>query len=187
MSETTYSFRNSALEKEETVYRLTDRGLELVYPTYTHPIAFSEIKEIRLYHDPTRFAMTKYQCDITLHYGTVFTLKSVHYRGFADFEDRGAAYAAFIRTLHDRLKTFPGIVYHSGNRPGCFAGNLAILIGTVLLVGSVLFFLGAPGTLGGLFKFLVVVVMVYFSIQYLRKNKPATYSPDHLPEKVLPM
>lgn len=186
MSATSYSFRNSAFEKAETSYRLTDAGLEISKLGYSTSIPYSEIKKVQLYHDPTRFAMDKYQCDLTLGNGAVFTLKSVHYRGLGDFEDRGPAYTAFIRGLHERLKNFPGIVYHSGNQPGCFAGNLVVLIATVLLVTFALLYMGSSTTTGILIKLSVVVVMLIFSISYMKKNKPASYSPDHLPEKLLP-
>ncbi|TFV95798.1 SdpI family protein [Algoriphagus kandeliae] len=186
MSSNSYSFRNSALEKGENVYSLTDAGLEISTQGYKDTIPYSEIKKVRLYHDPTRFAMDKYQCDLTLSNGAVFTLKSVHYRGFGDFENRGSAYSAFLRQLHERLKNFPGIIYHSGNNPGCFAGNLLIIIGTVIMVSLALLYMGSSSTIGILIKLGVVVVMLIFSIGYMRKNKPATYSPDHLPEKLLP-
>lgn len=183
---TTYAFRSSALDKGETTFQLSDAALEIVRPESSSVIAFSEIKKVRLYHDPTRFAMNKYQCDLTLQNGATIVLKSVHYRGIADFEDRGTAYSAFIRELHERLKNFPGITFHSGNQPGCFAGNMVILIGTIILVAAALFYMGAPTTLGGIFKLMVVGVLAMFSVRYMKKNKPAHYSPDQIPDRVLP-
>lgn len=181
-----YAFRSSALEKGETTFRLTETTLEMNRPGFHSAVPYSEISKVRLYHDPSRFAMNKYQCEITLRTSATLILKSVHYRGIADFEDRGQLYSDFIREFHQRLTDYPDVTYHSGNNPGCFAGNLIITVGSIILLIVVFMYMGAPTTFGSIFKLLVVGVMSIYTIQYLRKNKPATYSPDQIPERILP-
>lgn len=184
----TYAFRASALEKGETTYHLRDTGLEVVPPDSAsgYVIPYEHIQKVRLYYDPSRFATNKYHCDLHLIIGSQITLKSVHYRGLANFEDRGEVYSAFVRSLHQRLASIPLIQYHSGNKSGCFAGNVAIMIVAIVGVLVALLMLGGPTHAVGFLHLIVFVVLIFWSVQYIRRNKPRTYTPTSIPSDVLP-
>jgi hypothetical protein len=173
------------LEKEKT-FELTPEGLVIHQGDRADEAQYSQIKSVRLYFDPSRFATNKYQCDITLKNGAKILIKSVHYRGPADFEDRGASYQSFLEMLHSHLSSVDGIVFLAGNNPGCFSINVFIIVLTVLLVGIALFTFGSAMGVGIFIRLILLAGLLYLGIKYLKRNRPQEYMPEELPIEVLP-
>lgn len=181
----TYSFRPSALEKEKTL-KLSETALIIHQGDKTDEAAFAKIKSVRLYFDPSRYATNKFHCDITLKNGAAILIKSIHYVAPTNFEDRGTSYKSFILELHDLLAKQEGISYSTGNKPGCFSLYLLIIVLTVVLVGIALFSFGSSIGAWTIIRLIFLIGLLYWGIVYLRRNKPQAYTPDNIPDKVLP-
>ncbi|MEQ8712392.1 MAG: hypothetical protein RIC80_05215 [Cyclobacteriaceae bacterium] len=181
----TYTFRPSALEKEKTL-ELTQEHLMIHQGQRTDDAPYASIKSVRLYYDPSRFATNKYQCEITLKNHATVLIKSVHYAGPTNFEDRASDYRAFITELHEHLAPLSDITFLAGNKPGCFSLNVLMIIATVVFVVIALFSFGSAIGLAIIFRLILFAGLLYWGIKYLKRNKPKTYNPDNLPSSVLP-
>ncbi|MFY0650532.1 MAG: hypothetical protein JXQ96_00795 [Cyclobacteriaceae bacterium] len=182
-----YSFRKSAFDKDKT-YELTQTSISITdHEGRTTDTPYSDIETVNL-----QFVSTKnnsfYQCELKLKNGSKILLKSQHYKGIANFEDRKEEYSLYISGLHKILNASKlDIKYKKGISPVAYFLSMAIFILTgflfpiiaiVMLIGGQLLF-----GLAGLF---VGIMLILKMLKYAKKNKPGTYSPDDLPESLLP-
>lgn len=182
-----YNYRKSALEKEKT-YELTKDGIEVTELNKPSTItAYEEITEVNLSYAPTKYA-TVYQCSVKADRSHGFLLKSHHFAGLADFEDRSTEYVSFVKGLHKILHVkAPGAKFRKGIKPAAYVFSM-IMFGIAGLVFPLMTILalffgnyisGGIGVIACLFLFLKMR-------SYMKKNKPGTYSPQELPESLLP-
>ena len=182
-----YSFRKSAFEKEKS-YELTESGIQIIDHDGTQStIFYDDIQEVNPSYMATK-NNSFYQCILKLRSGEKVLIKSQHYRGIADFEDRSADYAAFIVGLHKVLTAAgQGIVYKKGIGKVAYFFSMLIFI-----VASILFPLSAIGMLVtgnlpfGAIALILSIFLIMRMIKYSKKNKPGHYTPDDIPKALLP-
>jgi hypothetical protein len=111
-----------------------------------------------------------------------------HYAGVADFEDRAATYAPFVRALIARVATAnPVARFRSGGTLAGYWAQHLFLLAMVALLVFVLSEVGvAPLSESSWAKFAVIVGFVPLMIVYSRKNWPRRFTPDAIPRDVLP-
>ncbi len=180
-----YSFRPSALEKEKT-FTLKEEQFTIIQNERVDTVKYADIKSIRLYYDPSQYADNKYHCDITLKNGANTLIKSVHYLGPTEFEDRGEAYTKFVKALHVCLTDYDKITFTSGNKAGCFSLNIIITVMSAILVGWALSYFAEATDLEMIIDTIIFIGLVYAGVKYLKKNRPKAYSPTDIPPEVLP-
>ena len=182
-----YAFRKSAFEKEKT-YVLTKDGIEVSDPDGPKTVyKYADIEQVN-----TSFAASKnnsfYQCRLKLTNGLSLSLKSQHYRGIADFEDRDEAYSTFVTRLHKLLAVSnPHVVYKKGiGMIGYIASMLVFTIAGLLLpIGSIAALI-TGSILYGVIGVIASILLILRMVKYTRKNKPGKYSPDNIPKTLLP-
>jgi hypothetical protein len=149
---------------------------------------FTDIAEIRLAFEPTRFDSQRHRCDITMRDGARVTIWSTHYVSVGEFEDRGETYAALARALIARVAAAnPSAVFRAGKSPFTFWRQLVVLliafsalIYMIMLVGSAAF----SGLV--IVKLIIVAAFVPLLLRYIHKNRSGRFRPDAIPEDVLP-
>lgn len=182
-----YAFRKSAFEKEKT-YALIKEGIEVT----DHEGSKTLWKYLDIVQVKTSYGASKnnsfYQCVLKMANGTSLLLKSQHYRGIADFEDRNETYSAFVQGLHKLLALAnPHVEYKKGiGLIGYIASMIIFIVAGLFLpifsIGALIagsLFYGIVGILASLFLILKMVT-------YSKKNKPGKYAPDNIPAKLLP-
>jgi hypothetical protein len=120
--------------------------------------------------------------------GAAETIRSTHYRGFADFEDRSATYVPFVRGLAARVAAAnPGCRFLAGKRPLVYWAEHIFLLAMILLLVLVLGLVGEVGlsTLVWI-KLSIIVAFVPIMILYTRKNWPRRLDPAAIEDDVLP-
>jgi len=141
----------------------------------------------------TSFASSKnnafYQCELKMRNGSLLLLKSQHYRGLADFEDRNKTYSEFVIGLHKLLALAnPEVVYKKGVRFMSYVISMLIFAITGILFP--IFSIGALITgnlLYGIIGFIGSIFLILKMVKYAKKNKPGTYDPDDIPRGLLPV
>jgi hypothetical protein len=154
--------------------------------TLRHP--FREISQIRLWFDPTRFDSVRCRCEVKPAKGERLRFPSTSYVSIGDFEDRGAAYARFVRALVARVAAAnPAAQFHAGKRPLAYYAEHAFLLSAFLLLGFVLATIG-EFALSGLVmtKLAIIAFYVPIAIAYTRRNWPRRFSAAAIPTEVLP-
>lgn len=181
----TYSFRASAIEKERTL-TLEDSSLVIQQGERTESVAYRDIKSIRLFYDPDRFNLNKYICEITDKKGGTTQVKSVHFKSVGNFEDRSEAYKDFLLALHEKLIPLDQVAFLAGNKPGCFAGNIVIMVVSITGVGMALWYMGSAVGAHILLRLVIFMVLLFWGLRYMRKNRPKNYDPRNIPEQIIP-
>lgn len=182
-----YSFRKSAFEKEKS-YELTKEGIKVV----DHEGKESLVEYTAILRVNPAFVSTKsnsfYQCTLKLKNGESVLLKSQHYVGLANFEDRNEPYVNFVKGLHKILSTAnPDIEYKKGiGRIAYLASMLLFVIaGIAFPIVAIAMLIGGKWLYGGI-ALVSSVLLIFRMVNYSKRNKPGTYMPDAMPDTLLP-
>ena len=114
--------------------------------------------------------------------------KSQHFAGIANFEDRNADYAKFISGLHEILNASGlNIKYKKGiSSLGYFASMAVFIIAGILFpIVSIGMLIGGQILFGALGVFVSIMLLLRMK-KYMKKNKPGDYTPDQLPQMLIP-
>jgi hypothetical protein len=187
-----YVARANVLE-HEAIWRLTSDALELqggpaAGSDAVMRLPYRDIASVRLSYAPSRVDSVRYRCDLTMRSGRRLAILSTHYAGVADFEDRAATYAPFVRALIARVAAAnPSARFRSGKNPVAYWAEHLFLLAMVALLVFVLSVTGfAPLSESSWAKFAVIIGFIPLLIVYTRKNWPRSFKPDAIPEDVLP-
>jgi hypothetical protein len=188
----TYVARANVLE-HEAIWRLTSDALELqggptAGPDVVMRFPYRDIVGVRLSYAPSRVDSARYRCDLTMRSGRTIAMLSTHYAGIADFEDRAATYAPFVRTLIAKVAAAnPSARFRSGKNPITYWAEHLFLLAMVALL---IFVLSITGTMplsdSSWAKLFIIIGFIPLLIVYTRKNWPNRFKPDAIPSDVLP-
>ena len=188
----TYIARANALEYE-AIWRLGPDGLELqggptAGPDVVLRFPYRDIVGVRLSYAPSRVDSARYRCDLRMRSGQQLAMLSTHYAGIADFEDRAATYAPFVRALIARVAAAnPSARFRSGKNPVTYWVEHLFLLAMVVLLVFVLSMTGfAPLSESSWAKLGIVLGSIPLLLVYTRKNWPSRFMPDTIPKDVLP-
>jgi hypothetical protein len=189
----TYVARANVLE-HEAIWRLTPDTLELqggptAGPDVVMRFPYRDIVGVRLSYAPSRVDSARYRCDLTMRSGGKIAILSTHYAGLADFEDRAATYAPFVRALIGKVAAAnPSARFRSGKNPIVYWAEHLFLLAMVALLVFVLSVTGfAPLSESSWAKFVIILGFVPLLVVYTRKNWPRGFKPDAIPKDVLPI
>ena len=188
----TYVARANVLE-HEAIWRLTSDALELqggptAGPDVVMRFPYRDIVGVRLSYAPSRVDSARYRCDLTMRSGGTIAMLSTNYAGIADFEDRAATYAPFVRTLIAKVAAAnPSARFRSGKNPITYWAEHLFLLAMVALL---IFVLSITGTMplsdSSWAKLFIIIGFIPLLIVYTRKNWPNRFKPDAIPSDVLP-
>ena len=177
MPNLTYQVRRSVAANTEE-YTLTDAAI--LWPAGTAPLA--QIKSVRIYSTPGMWmlgagkvaAETRY-CVITLDSGDAILFTNQHYLSFGNFEDRSPAFYQFVSALIASVRTAnPAAQILSGMPPALWwfwfltFGLLVFVLILCILLGLLGLSLQHKNSLATSLVFLVLAVMLYGPISFLR-------------------
>ncbi len=152
----------------------------------TLPLA--DIAALRLTWRPGQLMKASHHLEITARDGLRLEVGSVSRVSIAGVRDQGPEYAAFVRALHGALAA-------AGARPRCLAGfapwrwwsMVALAAVSVTAALAVVLRAGEETRWSALlfFGFLFALVAVP-ALTAIVRNRPDTYAPDRIPERLLP-
>ena len=168
--------------------RLTPTGLEWSTGGEARSAAYGEIVSIRLAVGSLPQSGSFGICTVTFRSGMVLTAVGITSLGRPSPEKAGI-YAAFIRDLHARLAADDRarIQFLAGNTQGRQRVQLGIMIvAAAFFVAMPIVLLIITGDVRSLAVLLFGVFFVGPPLKTFRRNASRTYSPDALPEDLLP-
>jgi hypothetical protein len=187
-----YVARANALEYE-AIWRLGPDALELqggptAGPDVVMRFPYRDIVGVRLSYAPSRVDSARYRCDLRMRSGQQLAILSTHYAGIADFEDRAATYAPFVRALIARVAAAnPSASFRSGKNPVTYWLEHLFLLAMVVVLVFVLSMTGFGYISESSWaKLFIVLCSIPLLIAYTRKNWPGRFKPDAIPKDVLP-
>jgi hypothetical protein len=143
---------------------------------------------VRLSYVPPRVDSARYRCDLTMRSGGKIAILSTHYAGLADFEDRAATYAPFVRALIAKVAAAnPSTRFRSGKNPIVYSAEYLFLLAMVALLVYVLSMTGyMPLSDSSWAKLFIIIGFIPLLVVYTRKNWPRGFTADAIPQDVLP-
>lgn len=183
-----YRFRAHAFVKDRTFLLTPDA---LVWGEDDAPVDgvfYDDIAEVRVTYAPTRVARNRYRTQVIFKQGGMVELFNTHYAGFADFEERNAAYSAFVTALHRRLaERSATVVYRKGSSPAAYVGNLVLTFGSFAMIALAFVLLFNFGIVWlAVVKLGIILFFVPTLIRHLRRSRPQDYDPRAIPEDAMP-
>ena len=187
-----YIARANLLE-HEAIWRLGPDALELqggptAGPDVVLRFPYRDIVGVRLSYGPSRVDLGRYRCDLRMRSGQQLAIVSTHYAGIADFENRAATYAPFVRALIARIAAAnPSARFRSGENPVAYWADHLFLLAMVAMLVFLLSITGFAYVVDSAWvKLFIIIFFIPLLIAYTRKNWPRNFRPDAIPKDVLP-
>jgi hypothetical protein len=185
--ELTYAYKPS-LMGAPFEFRLTESALEWRKGNYADRVPYDRIRRVRLSFRPVTMQTHRFQAEIWPAAGPKLIVASSSWRSMVEQERHDATYGPFLAALHQRIAAH-------GGRPSLEAGMPVLMFWVALLVfGAACFALAGltvralqigelPGAaiVGGF-----LALFLWQVGTFLRRNRPATYRLEELPEQVMP-
>jgi hypothetical protein len=182
-----YAFKPRMLAAE-VAFRLGPDSLEWFVGGRPGRVAYPMIGRIRLGFRLTNFMGRRYTAEIFPRSGGRMDISSYSARGIVDNANQGAAYRAFISELHRRIAKAHGECrFEAGMAAWRFWPSAAV---TVAMAAGLVYVLWrgilSDQIVTGLLVLVVGVIFLWQMGKTVLANRPRSYSPDAIPEDVLP-
>ena len=182
-----YSVRHDILSRERT-FRLdggvlsVHEGSDMVVSLPLERVTAVRLKYYASQHRPEYYTATVF------HRGGSVLIISSSYTRLGEFEDRGEQYAAFIRALHDGLLPYAQTIrFLGGISMQLYLLYIGIMLLSIVFLGWILFFFPAEYVTDLVWvKIALVLMLLWMSVRFMRKNKPIRYLPADIPSSLLP-
>jgi hypothetical protein len=186
-AQTQYAYKASLIGSAHQ-FELTDKGLSWKVSGRSGVWAYGDIAAISLSFRPTSMQAHRFRADIRHKSGARLKILSTNWQTVSLMTPQDGGYRAFITQLHARMAA-------AGSKTKLTAGLstpvyvAALIFVALLAVAMVGLFIRALTTgehAGALF---LVGFALLFNWQiggFVRRNRPLTYTFDHLPDALLP-
>lgn len=154
----------------------------------TKKMAYGEVKELRLLHDPARAAPNRFRCDLNSVAGHRVTLMSKSFVTPGVYEDRASGYVPFVRELIQRVgAAAPHCKFYAGQTPWSFYGGHALaLIGVLIIAHLAARFGGLPPNAMLILKGVMVGAYAVLALRTAQRRRPRSFTPQNIPADMLP-
>jgi hypothetical protein len=166
---------------------LSDETLRWVYDGRLRERGFDDLREVRLQSAHVRGRGDAGLCLLTFNSGSLLTVQSSNASGLTD-DERASVYRDFIRDLHKRLAS-----HASSSRIAFQTGDARRPLSVIISIVAIIFFGALPL---GLFLFKpgwdtfgvlgAGAAFVWPLWKTMQRNEPRSYSPQDVPEELLP-
>jgi hypothetical protein len=182
-----YAFKASLIGSAHQ-FELTDKGLAWKVPGRSGVWAYGDIVGIRLSYRPTSMQAHRFRADIWNRDGGRIRIVSTNWQTVSLMTPQDNGYRAFITELHARMAAARSTAKLTGGlSSGLYAAALVfVALLAIAMVGLLVRALMTDEYAGVLF---LVGFALLFNWQiggFVRRNRPITYTFEHLPEALLP-
>jgi hypothetical protein len=169
-------------------FRLEDDGLYWDLGRHQGRMKYSDIRRVRLSFRPVTLQNYRFIAEIWSEGIPKLQMASTSVRNIVEQERHDAAYAAFVRALHQRIAAAGATpLLYAGSTPWIYWPGFAVFAGLALLLPYMLGKALLAGSWAG--AAVVAALLAAFAWQIgslFWRNRPATYSIDAIPNRVLP-
>ena len=182
-----YAYKASLMGSAH-LFELTDRGLSWKISGRSGIWAYRDITSVSLSFRPTSMQAHRFRADIRHKDGGRIRIVSTNWQTVSLMTPQDNGYRAFITELHARMAKAGSTAKLMGGLPRGLYGAALVFV-ALLAIAMVGLFVRAIATgeyAGALF---LVAFALLFNWQiggFVRRNRPMTYTFDHLPEALLP-
>ncbi len=182
-----YTFKASLVGSAHQ-FELTDEGLSWKISGRSGVWAYRDISAVRMSYRPSSMQAHRFRTDIWHKGGGRIRIVSTNWQTVSLMTPQDNGYRAFIEGLHARMAAAASKASLTGGLPsGVYAAALAFVgLVAVSMVGLFVRAVATGEHAGALF---LVGFALLFNWQiggFMRRNRPISYTFDHLPQALLP-
>ena len=170
-------------------FQLSKDALDWAVGARSGRVSYPMIKHIRLGYKPTNMGTGRFIAEIWPINAPKLTMNSVSARTLVDTQDLSQEYSNFLRELHRRIVAAKGECVFEAGMPvwrwwpsailGVIASAAVIYIVFKSLIGAQFMIAGLIGFIGIWFMWQIWNIVM--------RNRPRFYSPEAIPDDVLPV
>ncbi len=184
---TSYAYKASLIGAAHR-FELTEQGLSWHIGGRSGLWPYDEISAIRLSFRPVSMQQHRFRADVSHSNGRRIAILSTSWQTAALMAPQDNGFRAFIVELHARLaKADSRAVLTAGLSRTVYAATLALLAAlTVAMAGLLIRALVIGEVAGALFILGFAALFAWQVGGFVRRNRPQSYSFDHVPQALLP-
>jgi hypothetical protein len=184
--ELSYGYKTSLLGAAWN-FRLTDDAIVWQKGRHSGRIAFTAVRRVRMTYRPATMQTHRFVTEIWSTQGPKLTFASTSWKSMMESERRDSAYSTFVTELHRRLSAAnPAVAYAAGVTPAIYWSGLAVYIALGLGLTGLIMRSLREGAWSGAAIIAVFVAVYLWNGNFFRRNRPARYLPNALPELLMP-
>jgi hypothetical protein len=169
-------------------FELTDKGLSWKVGGKSGVWAYADISAIQLSYRPMTMQSRRFRADISRAGGGRIRILSTTWQTVTLMEPQDHGYRAFITGLHRRMAATGSRATLTGGLSAILYAAAVVLLAllAIAMTGLLVRALAIGEWAGVLFLIGFAALFVWQIGGFIRRNRPITYSFDHLPEALLP-
>jgi hypothetical protein len=170
-------------------FRLRPDGLVWQVGRFDGRVPYDRIRRVRLTFRPATMQSRRFVTEVWPADGPKLTIASTSWRSLAEQAPQDAAYGAFIRALHRRMAAAGARAsFEAGSSPFLYWPGLVVFAAAALALAGLTAHALATGALAGAaFVGFFLALFLGQSGGYFRRNRPGRYSPDAVPDRLVPL
>lgn len=182
-----YAYRASLVGAAHR-FELTEEGLSWQVHRRAAVWRYEDISAVRLSYRPVSMQAHRFRADIRHINGGRFSMLSTSWQTAALMAPQDHDYRAFIVALHERMAKAESRAELIGGLGRKTYAAALVLLGLVgLMMFGLLVRALAIGAWGGVLFLIGFAALFGWQVGgFVRRNRPVTYSFDHIPEALLP-
>jgi hypothetical protein len=169
-------------------FELTDEGLSWRAGGRSGVWPYADIAAIRLSYRPVSMQSRRFRADIEAASGQRIAVLSTSWQTVTLMAPQDGDYRSFITRLHERMREAGSkAVLIGGIGPKTYAAGLVLLAVVAIAISGLFIRAVATGEFAGALFLVGFAALFAWQIGgFVVRNRPRGYTPDHLPEALLP-
>jgi len=169
-------------------FELTDNGLSWRFAGRAGTWAYAEIAAVSLSYRPVSMQARRFRADLRHESGARLVILSTSWQTAALMAPQDQPYRVFITELHARMAKAGSRAVLAGGlgRTAYAAGLTLVMVVAVLMTMLLLRALVTGEYAGALFLIGFAALFGWQVGGFIRRNRPLSYSFDHIPDALLP-
>ena len=185
MTEPAHTVRNSLIDKERS-FTLGEDALTWRDDAGEGRLAYADVRDMRLIGYPSLIGEAL-QCTVRGRRHGKVKIRSAHYRGLGDFEDRTETYAPFVAALAKRVAARAPDARFIAGSTGLRIVWLVLGVLCAIVVGLLVLtlFEGVPAAAPAIMAVAICIAAVPIAIRRVRADGARTFDPEAPPKDLL--
>ena len=169
-------------------FKLSEDGIDWAVGPVSGHIPYRNIRRLRMSYRPNSMQSHRFLTELWGEGVPRLKIASSSWKSMVEQERLDRAYSAFVRELHRRVsKAAPSARFEKGHSPFLYWPSLVVFVAVALGIAALCVRALQAGTYAGAaFIGAFFAFYLWYSTNFLRRNRPGKYNADALPPDVMP-
>jgi len=151
-------------------------------------IPYRQVRRLRMSFRPVSMQSHRFITELWWEGEPQLKIISTSWKSIVEQERQDRSYSVFVRALHQRISESASAArFERGTSPWIYWPGFAIFVAVAVgVAGGAVQALQAGAYVGAAFARAFLALYLWQIENFLRRNRPGTYSPEALPRDVMP-